>query len=71
MGNHGRRFAHDFTLLGPAVRATATANQQREAEVASNGTDYLVAWLDYRADSGDSDVFAARIAADGTIRNSR
>jgi hypothetical protein len=39
----------------------------REPAVAYNGTNWLVVWRDNRRSSDDSDIFGARIAADGSV----
>jgi large repetitive protein len=67
IGNHARRFDFNLDPVGQTGLATGTASPQDGASVASNGTDYLVAWLDARSESGDTDVYAARIRADGTV----
>src|SRR4029079_2353594 len=45
------------------------APSQADAQVAFDGTNYLVVWMDYRGydqDSDYADIYAARIAPDGT-----
>jgi hypothetical protein len=63
----GQRYDANLTALGPFQRVTALANAEDAAAIASNGQDFLVAWLDHRSPTGDSNVYAARIAGDGTV----
>ncbi|HEX8152055.1 MAG TPA: hypothetical protein VF698_02965 [Thermoanaerobaculia bacterium] len=44
--------------------AGAAFDRQNEAVVATNGTDFLVVWAD---EGAGADVYAARVAADGTV----
>jgi phosphoribosylformylglycinamidine (FGAM) synthase PurS component len=63
---YGTRVAPDGTVLDPAGIAVSTAaKSQYFPSVASNGTDYFVAWEDWR--SGTTDIYGARVASDGTV----
>jgi hypothetical protein len=64
---YGARVASDGTVLDPAGIAVSLANSnQYEQSVASNGTDYFVAWQDFR--SGNSYIYGARVqASDGLL----
>jgi hypothetical protein len=44
-----------------------TGASAREPAVAYSGTNWLVVWRDNRRSSDDSDIFGARIAADGSV----
>ncbi len=68
-----------FDIVGSRITNTGSAQDplgilvttglapQVAPAVASNGTDSLVAWQDYRSGQPTADIYAARIAADGTI----
>ncbi len=66
---YGTRFTGQSAqgkVLDPAglVISTAASSQTAPA-VASDGTDYLVAWADQRADSGD--IYVCRVTSDGSV----
>ncbi|UCF81697.1 MAG: hypothetical protein JSV08_04595, partial [Acidobacteriota bacterium] len=62
------RVASDGTVLDPTGIAVSTAaSEQYNPSVASNGTDYFVAWEDHRSGTGFSDIYGARVASDGTV----
>jgi len=63
---YGCRVANDGTVLDAAGIPISTApNNQSWPDVASNGTDYLVTWVDGRGYSWD--IYANRVASDGTV----
>jgi hypothetical protein len=67
-GGEGRRF--DTAALapkGPAQIVQAMANSAYDAVVASNTKDFLVVWSEGRRPLSDVTLFAARVAADGTV----
>jgi MYXO-CTERM domain-containing protein len=65
----GARFAPNGAILDPnGIQIAAAAGVQKDPFVASNGTDFLVAWTDKRGGSS-FDILAARVAADGTVRD--
>ncbi|MFN7131838.1 MAG: hypothetical protein ACK4N5_07140, partial [Myxococcales bacterium] len=66
---YAARFDADGNLLDPVGIAVSTAaNEQATPVVAAIGSDFLVVWSDRR--SGTSwDLFAARIGADGTVKD--
>jgi len=47
------------------ILISLSANEQDYPAVASDGTDYLVVWHDYR--NGDADVYGARVSTDGVL----
>jgi hypothetical protein len=47
-----------------SIVISTAANAQKNAAVASDGTDYLVAWTDLRTDSGD--IYVCRVTSDGS-----
>ncbi|HEX8153543.1 MAG TPA: hypothetical protein VF698_10475, partial [Thermoanaerobaculia bacterium] len=51
--------------LTPTVFHHPAPGQQYSAAVATNGRDFLAAWTDAR--SGNPDIYATRIAADGRV----
>lgn len=53
-------------LVGPEQEVNAGEAAQTVPAVASNGTDFLVAWADERHSEGPS-VYAARVDANGTV----
>lgn len=53
-------------LVGPEVRAHGGEHTQRLPAVGTNGTDFLVAWVDERHPEGPA-VYAARVHADGVV----
>ncbi|UCF81124.1 MAG: hypothetical protein JSV08_01490 [Acidobacteriota bacterium] len=55
----------DDPLVGIAVSTAAT--DQRYPSVASNGTDYFVAWEDWRNGSTNRDVYGARVTSAGAV----
>jgi hypothetical protein len=53
-------------VLDPAgIPVSVYPNQEASPTVAANGENFLVAWHDSR--NGQKDVYAARVAADGTV----
>jgi MYXO-CTERM domain-containing protein len=65
---YGVRVAFDGTRMDPFPFpiTTAPGSQNTPAEVAFNGTDWLVVWSDTR---NGSEIYAARVASDGTVRD--
>jgi hypothetical protein len=62
---YGARVAPDGTLLDPeAIPIAAEGNSRQYPAVASDGQDFLVAWT---LNSTDVDIYAARVASDGTV----
>ncbi|MDQ1519846.1 MAG: hypothetical protein QOI55_919, partial [Actinomycetota bacterium] len=53
----------DGAATGFAISTAASA--QNDSDLAFNGTNYLVAWLDLR--SGDWDIFGARVSPAGSV----
>ncbi|HLL52939.1 MAG TPA: hypothetical protein VK447_05295, partial [Myxococcaceae bacterium] len=47
----------------------AEVGDQGAPRVAVHGSEYLVAWEDQRAGGGRQEVYATRVAADGTVRD--
>jgi len=68
---YGARFTEESvqgTVLDPAgLVISAAANAQTVPAVASDGTDYLVAWADRRGDT--SDIYASRVTSEGLVLN--
>jgi hypothetical protein len=66
---YGARVAPDGTVLDPTGIAVSTAEHNKHVpSVASNGTDYFVAWQDYRGGGGNSDIYGTRVASlDGAV----
>ncbi|UCF80506.1 MAG: hypothetical protein JSV08_08350 [Acidobacteriota bacterium] len=59
---YGARVTSDGTVLDPmGIRITTTTNGQWDPSVASNGTDYFVAWW------VSGNIYGARVASDGTV----
>ncbi len=62
----GLRVGSLGTPIDPApITISSRPGYQPHAAVASNGTDFLAAWVDYA--SSTFDIFAARVAASGTV----
>jgi MYXO-CTERM domain-containing protein len=75
---YGVRVDAGGNVLDPSALAISTASaSQLHPAVASNGTDFMVVWYDYRnygdpqpSDVGDQrpiDLYATRVKADGTV----
>jgi hypothetical protein len=63
---YGARVTTNAAVLEPTGIAICTvSNQQYYPDVATDGTDYFVAWQDLR--SGTWDIYGARISAAGTV----
>jgi len=66
---YGARFAAQPVwppvLDEASIVMSTAANAQKSAAVASDGTDYLVAWTDLRADSGD--IYVCRVTSGGSV----
>jgi len=57
-----RLSAADLSILDPAGIAITTAPEdQTEASVASNGTDFFVVWADERNEITDDEIYGARV----------
>src|SRR6266508_2500072 len=64
---YGARVSPDGELLDPeGIPISAAAGNQRAPNVASNDIS-LVTWNDYRAGTSRADIYAARVADDGTV----
>jgi subtilisin family serine protease len=72
---YGTRVSNDGRVLNPGGLTIATADRdQRKPSVASDGSGWMVAWGDRRADGdsgpgldNDSDIYAKRVAATGPV----
>ncbi len=65
----GRRVASDGSLVGnAAIDFALGANEQINPAVATDGTGFFLVWEDHRAPDG-GDVYAERMAQDGTVLN--
>jgi hypothetical protein len=53
--------------VGSTVPVAAVINAQNRPDVTYNGTQYVVAWEDFRAGSGVADIYAARVATNGSL----
>jgi hypothetical protein len=66
---YGARFAAQpvwpMVLDEASIAISTAANAQKNAAVASDGTNYLVAWTDRRADTGD--IYVCRVTSDGSV----
>lgn len=63
----GRRITADGVISdAPGLAISTAAGSQLEPCLAWNGTEYLVAWHDYRSDAGN-DIYGARVSASGTV----
>src|SRR6185503_4711945 len=63
-------FAAEVRLGAEAARSPAAslgpaAFDQEQPDVASNGNDLLVVWIDRRSSGSDAPLFAARVGEDG------
>ncbi len=64
---HATRLDASGAVLDPQQLALATgANGELSPSVASDGTNYLVAWSDRRAGAGDTDIWGALVTPAGT-----
>jgi hypothetical protein len=61
-----QRLGRDGTSTGPSVLLSTGTNAETEPVVAWSGERLLVVWEDRRDDRRNGDIFAARLAADGT-----
>jgi hypothetical protein len=65
---YGARISADGVVLDPDGLALSTAaNQQENVAVASNGTDYLVAWEDLRGGGSNKDIYGTRVTTTGMV----
>lgn len=67
---YAMRLDLDGTLLDPAgfqLSVLPATNGQEDPAVASNGTDFLVAWLDDRDPTGDPRVYGMRVDSAGNV----
>lgn len=63
---YGRRVTAAGALLdGSGVTITDAPGTQRWPAIASNGTDYVVAWQDFRG--GGDDIYGAHVTAAGAV----
>ncbi|MCI0536562.1 MAG: hypothetical protein L0Z50_15185 [Verrucomicrobiales bacterium] len=68
---YGARVTTSGTVLDKnGFPVSKAPSAQYWPRVAGGNGEFLVAWSDYRNNSGDRDVFAARIAASGTVMDS-
>jgi hypothetical protein len=66
----GTRVGPSGAILDPAGVAIAThGREQHDPAVGFDGTNYFVAWTDNRGSS--SDIYGARVARDGRVRDPR
>jgi len=67
---YGARVSPAGVVLDRNGIAISTSNRQQYApSVAFDGTDYLVAWTDSRAGTGEFDVYGARVSPAGLVRD--
>ncbi|WP_224362109.1 hypothetical protein [Hyalangium versicolor] len=60
----GTRINRDGGVLDvPALVLAATSRERQSPAVSSNGTDYLVTWMDFR--TGNWDIYGARVLGSG------
>ena len=65
---YGARVNESGTVLDTAGIPICTAvREQVRPDVASNGTDWMVAWQDTRNDERYPDIYAARVSANGAV----
>lgn len=62
----GRVSASLSILDSPAHLASLAGNMEQNASVAFNGTNYFVAWEDYRP-GASSDIYGVRVSRTGTV----
>ncbi|NWG28523.1 MAG: hypothetical protein HXY48_08315 [Ignavibacteriaceae bacterium] len=63
---YGARVTPDGNVLDPdGFAITNAGNNQQEASLGFDGTNYLAVWTDYR--SGGRDIYGARISPSGTV----
>src|SRR5689334_5630741 len=55
-----------FTFA-PVLPGTGLAGDSLETKAAFDGTNYLMAWIDYRRTTEAGDVYVARVTASGTV----
>ncbi len=65
---YGARVTPAGAVLDSAgIIVSRAANDQQAPAIASDGTNFLVAWQDYRDGSGYGDIFAARVTQEGGV----
>ncbi|NWG28524.1 MAG: T9SS type A sorting domain-containing protein [Ignavibacteriaceae bacterium] len=65
---YGARVTTSGTVLDPNGIPISTANDQQEyASVVFNGTNFFVAWDDYRNYSDTADVYCAKVTTGGAV----
>jgi hypothetical protein len=63
---YGARVSPDGTVLDPdGIAISTAAGGQRSSALASDGTNFLVVWEDWR--SGNPQVYCARVSQTGTV----
>ncbi|GBD87648.1 hypothetical protein BMS3Abin03_01582 [bacterium BMS3Abin03] len=62
---YGARFTADGELIGDEILISSAGGEEWGAEVAFDGTNYLVVWIDYR--NGSADIYGARIDQSGNL----
>ncbi len=67
---YGVRVSAGGAILDPAAIPISTAPEdQTSPNVASDGTDYLVVWSDYRNSQAGVDVYGARVTSAGVVED--
>lgn len=66
---YGARVSGTGTVLDPhGLAISAASDNQTFPSVASNGTDWLVVWMDYRNEASTSyDIYGSRVDRSGTV----
>jgi hypothetical protein len=64
----GARVTPEGVVLDSAgIDISQAAHGQQSPAIASDGTDFLVAWQDYRDGSGYGDIYGARVTQQGAV----
>jgi hypothetical protein len=63
----GRVSARGFVLDSEGIAICTAASDQNYPAITFDGTNYLVVWEDYRAGGSSSDIYGARVSAEGSI----
>lgn len=67
---YGARLNQAGEILDPdGIRISQAANAQKSPAIASNGSEWFVAWQDARPGNNQDDIYGTRVGADGSVKD--